>query len=131
MIDGLSLSGSATYVDPEIRKEPVLPAAEGKQIPQVPKWRWTALATYAPDENWSFTLAARYSDRVYATIDNVDSFTHTWQGSTLFRDDARVRYAFDTNWSASVGVDYLNNRKYFLFHPFPQRTLLVELKYAQ
>ncbi len=132
LVDGLSLSGSATYVDPQIRRDPVLPAAEGKQIPQVPKWRWTALAIYAPDDQWSFTLAARYSDRVYATIDNVDGFTHTWQGfDGYFVMDARARYAFDTNWSASVGIDNLNNRKYFLFHPFPQRTLLVELKYAQ
>ena len=30
-----------------------------------------------------------------------------------------------------VGVDNLNDKKYFLFHPFPQRTVLMEISYAQ
>ena len=29
-----------------------------------------------------------------------------------------------------VGVDNLNNRKYFLFHPFPQRTVSAELRHS-
>ena len=29
------------------------------------------------------------------------------------------------------GIDNLNNDKYFLFHPFPQRTLVMEIHYAQ
>ena len=29
-----------------------------------------------------------------------------------------------------VGIDNLNNDKYFLFHPFPQRTVVAELKFA-
>jgi iron complex outermembrane recepter protein len=33
------------------------------------------------------------------------------------------------HWSASLGVDNLLNRKYFLFHPFPQRTLVGGAKY--
>ena len=44
-------------------------------------------------------------------------------------DDARVRYQVRKNWSAAVGVDNLNNDKYFLFHPFPQRTAVAELKF--
>ena len=33
-------------------------------------------------------------------------------------------------WGAAFGVDNLNNQKYFLFHPFPQRTVSVDLKYS-
>jgi iron complex outermembrane receptor protein len=29
-----------------------------------------------------------------------------------------------------VGVDNLGNSKYFLYHPFPQRTYYAELKYV-
>lgn len=29
------------------------------------------------------------------------------------------------------GVDNLNDKKYFLFHPFPQRTFLMEISYAR
>jgi iron complex outermembrane receptor protein len=131
LIDGLDLSGSVTYVDPRITSDPVFPAAEGKRIPQVPAWRWTAVATYRPDAQWAFTFAARYSSRVYGTIDNSDFVTHTYQG---FEDylvfDARVNYQIDSHWNAAVGIDNLTAQKYFLFHPFPQRTFIAELRYS-
>lgn len=44
--------------------------------------------------------------------------------------DARANYNFDQHWSAALGVDNLNNSRYFLFHPFPQRTVFGELKYS-
>jgi iron complex outermembrane receptor protein len=40
-----------------------------------------------------------------------------------------VNYQIDTHWNAAIGIDNLNNRKYFLFHPFPQRSVVVELAY--
>jgi iron complex outermembrane receptor protein len=43
--------------------------------------------------------------------------------------DARVRYKIDKHWSTAVGIDNITNKDYFLFHPFPQRTLFAELKY--
>jgi len=41
-----------------------------------------------------------------------------------------VRYQIRKDWSAALGIDNLNNEKYFLFHPFPQRTVVAELKFA-
>jgi iron complex outermembrane receptor protein len=129
-VSGLGLSGSLTYVDPKVLRDPVFPAAIGKQIPQVPKFRATLVATYRPDDRWAFTVAGRCSDRTFATIDNSDPITHTYQGfDGYFVLDARVLYQLNRQWSAAVGVDNLNNRKYFLFHAFPQRTVSLELKY--
>jgi len=42
--------------------------------------------------------------------------------------DARANYRVSARWSVAAGVDNLLNRKYFLFHPFPQRTLVVSAK---
>jgi iron complex outermembrane receptor protein len=36
----------------------------------------------------------------------------------------------DRHWSASLGVDNLLDRKYFLFHPFPHRTFVASAKYG-
>jgi iron complex outermembrane receptor protein len=128
-VRGLELSGSVTYVDSTIREDAAFPAAVGKRTPQVPRLRATMVATYRPNEKSAFTLAARYSDRVYATADNSDLVTHTFQGfDGYFVMDARWRYRIDKHWSAAVGVDNLNNRRYFLFHPFPQRTVVAEAK---
>jgi iron complex outermembrane receptor protein len=81
---------------------------------------------------WALTLAARYADRSFGTIDNSDIVSDTYQGFGGYLVlDARAHYTFDTHWSAAFGIDNLNDRKYFIFHPFPQRTFLLELKYAR
>jgi iron complex outermembrane receptor protein len=130
LIRGLSLSGSVTYVDSETRRDAIFPAAVGKQTPQLPKWRSTLVATYRPDAHWAFTVAGRYSDRIYATIDNSDTFSHTYQGFGGFMTwDARVNYRIDDHWSAAVGLENFAGEDYFLFHPFPQRTATAELQY--
>ncbi|WDZ97539.1 TonB-dependent receptor [Herbaspirillum sp. WKF16] len=136
MTRGLSFNGSLTWVDARILANGgYVPTAAGatsvgKRTPYVPEWRATLVATYKPDDRWSYTLAGRYSARVYATVDNTDVNSHTYQGFDGYTVlDARVRYRFDRHWSAAVGVDNLTNRDYFLFHPFPQRTVFAELKY--
>jgi iron complex outermembrane recepter protein len=132
LIPGLELVGSLTYSDGRTTKDVAFPAAVNKLIPQLPKWRASAAATYRPDDDWSFTLGARYSDRSFGTIDNSDPVSHTYQGfDGYFVVDARAQYRLDRNWTLSAGVDNLNNDKYFLFHPFPQRTVLMEIHYAQ
>jgi iron complex outermembrane receptor protein len=68
---------------------------------------------------------------MFTTLDNSDTNPNTYQGfSAWFVADARASYRFDRHWSGSLGVDNLLNRKYFLFHPFPQRTFVGGLKYA-
>jgi iron complex outermembrane receptor protein len=90
------------------------------------------VATYHATDALALTLAGRYSDRSFGTIDNSDPVSQTFQGFAGYMvADARVHYDIDSNWSAAVGVDNLNNDKYFLFHPFPQRTFVMELHYAQ
>jgi iron complex outermembrane receptor protein len=135
-IKGLELGGSATYVHAEITQNdsyvPTVPGATsvGKRTPYVPRWRATATASYRPGDKFVYTLAARYSTRQYATVDNSDINPSTYQGfDSYFVTDVRVRYLVDRHWSAALGVDNLNNRKYILFHPFPQRTVTAELKY--
>src|SRR6185436_4947012 len=130
LIQGLSLSGSVTYVDSKTAEDRAFPAAVGRQTPQVPEWRSTLVATYRPDDHWSFTVAGRYVDRVYGTIDNSDSVSHTFQGFEGFMTwDARVAWAIDQHWTAAMGVENFADADYFLFHPFPQRTATAELQY--
>jgi iron complex outermembrane receptor protein len=130
-IPGLELLGSLTAVDARITGDSAFPNAVNKFIPQVPKLRANAMATYRLDD-WAFTLGARYSDRSFGTIDNSDSNSFTYQGfGGYLVADARVRYQVNENWNVSLGVDNLNNDKYFLFHPFPQRTVVMEIHYAQ
>ncbi len=128
---GLELMGSVTYSDTRVIADTAYPTAVGKQIPNVPMWRATATATYRPNDQLAATLAVRYLGKQYGTIENWDGYGHTYQGwEGFFVADVRVRYKIDRNWTASVGIDNLNNYNYIMFHPFPQRSLSAELKYT-
>ena len=135
---GLDLSGSVTYLDARTlalsgRASASAPAgtAVGKFLPNIPKWRATFLGTFHPDSRVALSVAGRYSGKLFTTLDNTDVNPNTYQGfSEWFVMDARASYRIDRHWGTSVGVDNLLDRKYFLFHPFPQRTLVASLKYS-
>lgn len=131
---GLDLSGSITYADSIIKENAgfvVTPGDTiGKQQPNIPKWRATVVASYRFDEHWNASLGARYSGTQYRTLNNADVNGYTYQGvSKYFTTDLRVRYQVAKQWTASFGIDNLNNYQYWNFHPYPQRTYMAELKF--
>jgi iron complex outermembrane receptor protein len=140
LVRGLELQGSATYTGAKTlelsgRASATAPAdaAIGKALPNIPKRRATFTATYRPDvqRKLALTVAGRYSDKMYTTLDNADVNPNTYQAfSSWFVMDTRANYRFDHHWSAGLGFDNVLNRKYFLFHPFPQRTFVGSLKYT-
>ena len=128
---GLTLSGWITYVDAETVRDAAFPAAVGKDLPQLPRLRGAVVATYKPTPRLALTVAGRYSDRSYGTIDNSDPYANTYQGfGAFFVADVHARYQFTRHVSGEIGVDNLNDRSYFLFHPFPQRTVIGGLKFT-
>ena len=130
LIRGFDLSGWATYVDAKTTRNAAFPAAVGKSLPGVPHWRGAIVATYSPNDRLDLTLAGRYSDRQFSAFDNTDRYANTYQGfSGYFVMDAHARYKITSHLAADVGVNNLLGRSYFLFHPFPQRTLVLDLKY--
>lgn len=131
-IDGLDLSGSITYANGRTVKDTAYPSAVGKYIPQLPKLRAEAVASYRVGDKLTFSLSGHYSDRSYGTINDSDPVSTTFTGFSEYMTlDTRVRYQVDDNWSAAFGIDNLTDDKYWEYHPFPQRTFLVEIHYAQ
>ena len=131
LVRGLELAGWVTYVDAKTDEDAAFPAAVGKDEPQLPRLRGAAVATYAASPKLDLTLAARYSDRSFATIDNSDHYANTYQGfGGYFVVDFHVRYQATPHLAAGLGVDNLGGRSYFLFHPFPQRTFIADLTYS-
>lgn len=128
---GLDLGGSVTWTDSTITRNAKNPVSVGKEQPRVPNWRATAVATWRPDANWSYTLAARYSGRQFSTLENDDPNGFAYMGaSKYFTTDVRVRWQVTKQWSAAFGIDNLNNYTYWNFHPYPQRTYSAELKFS-
>ncbi len=131
---GLDLSGSITYTDSVIKDNAGFVAVPGdtigKQQPNIPKWRASALASYRFDEHWTGSLGARYSGTQYRTLNNSDVNGYTYMGvSRFFVMDLRLQYKVARQWTASFGIDNLNNYQYWNFHPYPQRSYFAELKF--
>lgn len=129
---GLELQGSMTFVEAEILKNPAWAGgtqSAGKPVPNIPQWRSTVAATYRPTDELAFTTAARYQTRMSTTMDNSDAVNKV-AGSfdSFFVVDLRARYKHSENLEAAVGVDNVNDCKYYLFHPFPQRTFIAEMR---
>jgi iron complex outermembrane recepter protein len=132
LVERLELFGSVTYADSIILSDPTFvgtngSTATGKRVPYVPLWRTTLGATYHPGDHWSFTLAARYQSKVYATLDNTDVVSNVYQAFDPFLvADMRIQYKAGDRGSISFGIDNIGNEQYHLFHPFPQRTYIVQ-----
>jgi iron complex outermembrane receptor protein len=127
---GLDLNASLTWTDSKIDRNDKFPASVGKRQPRIPEWRAAGQATWRVDDRLAATLAARYSGHQYSTLDNSDPNGFTYQGtSKYFTTDLRVVWRLDRQWTAAVGIDNLNNYKYWNFHPYPQRTWVAELKW--
>jgi iron complex outermembrane receptor protein len=130
----VDLFGSVTYVDSKILSDPTFKSATGttavgKHVPYVPAWRTTLGMTYRATEALAMTVAARYQSKIYGTLDNTDTVRNVFQAfDPFFVVDTRLQYKVSEHGAISAGIDNLNNAKYTLFHPFPQRTYIIEGK---
>jgi len=130
LLSGLDLQSSATWTDSEITRNDKFPASVGKWQPRIPRWRATGVATYRASDRLAFTLAARYSGRQFSTLDNSDPNGFAYQGaSRYFTVDARATWRLAKRWSLAFGVDNLNNYQYWNFHPYSQRTWVMEARW--
>ena len=130
VLPGIDVAASVTYADAVTTRNRGFPASIGKLLPSVPHWKANAVVTWRPDERLALTAAARMSSRNYATLDNSDIVADTYQGfDKYFVVDLRARYRLNDHTEFALGVDNVNNHRYFLFHPFPRRSVTAELRW--
>jgi iron complex outermembrane receptor protein len=134
-LDGLDLNGQVTRIwsaiDESSSKGSLGQNIVGNPLTYVSPWRAMAMATYRPNEKWTYNISGRYQKAGASGVDNNDYFRSTYGGfDSFFVVDTKVRYKFDKQWTASAGIDNLLNRDYWIFHPFPQRTFVANLKYV-
>ncbi|MDO9212932.1 MAG: TonB-dependent receptor [Methylococcales bacterium] len=157
-IDGLDLSGNATWADSRITENSssdlgaaalsnaanlaalrsgVLPAnpyagapSVGARQPRVPEWRASATVAYRPTDKWTNSVSMRYSSKQFSQLNNTDTNGGTYQGNTaFFVVDLRTKYQLTKQFAVAAGIDNVNNAEYWIFHPFPMRTYFAELKF--
>jgi len=125
-VDGMSVDANAAYIDSKTIKDTAAAAAEGVQFPRIPKWRINASLRYDVSETVQASLGMRYASRPNTDLFGLqrgDTFGFT---SELFALDARVNWQASDHFRVSAGVDNLTNNRAWVFHPYPQRTFLIE-----
>ena len=133
-VHGLDFFGNVTYVNSEILSDPSFVSttgstADGKKVPNVPEWRATIGITYHPDDHWALTTAMRYSGKQYSTLDNSDTTNGVFGAfDTFLVVDLHAQYKVNDHLFVDAGIDNVNDEKYFLFHPFPQRTYTASIR---
>lgn len=125
-LPGMNIDANAAYIDSRTLRNPSAPAAEGVQFPRIPKWRINANLRYAFSKAIEGSLGMRYASRPNTDLFGLqrgDTFGFT---SELFALDARLNWKLTDQVRVSAGVDNITNDRAWVFHPYPQRTFLVE-----
>ncbi|ABB73942.1 iron complex outermembrane recepter protein [Nitrosospira multiformis ATCC 25196] len=137
---------NGTWMNAKVEKGPIVdfttstgvPAdynLTGKQIIRLPHWRANFFGTYHMTEAWDISLSGRYTSDSFNDPDNGDHVNNVFgsQSDFFFMDfKTSYRYKFQNGLKSrfSFGISNLNNDKAWVFHPYPQRTYLVEAAFS-
>jgi iron complex outermembrane receptor protein len=128
-VAGLDLIASLAYTQSRILANSQNPASVGKYFYRIPLWRANVVATYRFGDQASLTGGVRYSGRQYNTLTNQDSNPDVFGGTSSYTVvDTKFTYKLNRYSEVSVGVDNLFDSRYFVYHPYPGRTLYVETR---
>lgn len=127
-VKGFDLSGSVTLSRSRILENTNNPTLVGKDWVRVPRVRANLLGTWRASERLSASLGVRHSGRMYGSLDNSDVVGNTFGGISSYTVwDAKARYRLGKNVEASLGIDNLTDKRYYVYHPYPGRTFVGEL----
>lgn len=129
LLAGLSVDFNVAYIDDKILKNTLLPASEGKQFPRIPYWRINSQARYEFAQHWRLSGGVRYASRPNTNLEATQRGDTFGYSSEQLIADARIAWQFNEHTELSVGVDNVNNDKAWAYHPFSQRTWLLEAKW--
>lgn len=127
--DQLDLSGSVTYTDSEILKNPTNLTTEGRRVPRIPEWRASLTATWHQDDDLSYSGGLRYASASYSNLDNSDLNHGVYGGNSEYLiADAKVNYKL-TDWvTLNGGIDNAFATRAYVYHPYPSTTLFAGVK---
>lgn len=129
-LPGLEVDFNLAYTRAKILENRDVPDSEGKQFPRVPEWRANLFANYPATDRLRIGAGARYASDPYDELDNSDGdlsgFGYT-DGFLVF--DVRASYEVSNKVTLAGGVDNVADERYYVYHPYPGRTLFADVKW--
>lgn len=129
LLAGLNVDFNIAYIDAKILKNTLLPASEGNQFPRIPYWRINSQVRYQFTPDWRLSGGVRYASRPNNNLEATQRGDTYGYASEQLVADTRLSWQANDSTELSFGVDNINNDKAWAFHPFSQRTYLLEMKW--
>jgi iron complex outermembrane receptor protein len=124
----VDVRANVSYTDAEISENDAAPETEGKAFPRLPEWRGNLLVTYHFNDRVGATVGVRYASKSFDTLDNSDRERNVFgaQDAYLFTN-VKLTYQLTETAKVAFGVDNLTDEEAYVFHPWPARSMYVEL----
>lgn len=128
--DALDLRFNMTYTDNSIVRNRADPSLEGNVYPRLPRWRGNLLANWHISERWDAGINYQYASNSFGRIDNLDIQNRVYGAQDAYsRVGLKTDYRLDNGLSLGLGVDNLSNAVDYVAHPWPGRTVYLNVAY--
>jgi iron complex outermembrane recepter protein len=125
-VQGMNIDANAAYINSKTIQNDAAPKSEGAQFPRIPKWRMNANLRYAFTKALNGAIGMRYASRPNTDLFGLQRGNTFGYTSELFALDAKMNWDVNNKFRISAGVDNITNDRAWVFHPYPQRTFLIE-----
>jgi iron complex outermembrane receptor protein len=120
------MDGNLAWIDSTITRNDADPTTEGHQFPRIPRWRLSGNVRYHVTPAILTSLGMRYASRPNSDLNGLQRGDTYGYASEFFALDARVAWNVSNKVTLSAGVDNISNDRAWVYHPYPQRTFLIE-----
>jgi iron complex outermembrane receptor protein len=86
---------------------------------------------YAFADRWKANLGFRMNTETSNDLEHTQIGDTFGYASEQFAVDTRVSWDVTDQAQLSFGIDNINNDRSWAFHPFPQRTFVIEARWRQ
>ncbi len=118
-----------SYLDSEITRNDPNRALEGNEFPRMPEWRSNLLLTWHVNGRWDVGGGIRYASDSFGDLDNGDTAGNVFGAHDEFTFvNFKTSYRFNKNLKLALGVDNVTNEIAYVHHPWPGRTLFLEVE---
>jgi len=123
---GIDLDANAAWLDAITARNQADPASVGVQFPRIPRWRLNGNLRWRLAPAVQAVVGMRYASRPNTDLDGLqrgDTYGYT---SELFALDLKANVDVSQTLRVSAGVNNLTNDRAWVYHPYPQRTFVLE-----
>ena len=130
LVPNLNVRFNVVYTDSQILKNDPNPSIEGNVYPRMPDWRGNLLANYRINNNWDIGLNYQYASDSFGRTDNTDRKDNVYGAQDAYsRIGLKLTYRMNNGLSLGAGVDNISDEIAYVAHPWPGRSLYVNLAY--